>query len=336
MVPIMGVPFLARTMERLYEAGIRDVILPAGYLPEAISDYFGDGSRIGMKITYVIEETPLGTAGALKNVERHITGAFFVLNGDVLTSLDLRAMQREHEKKGGIGLLHLIRVEDPSAFGCVVHDENGVIRSFVEKPPKGAEPTNEINAGTYLFEREVLDMIPAGRNVSIERETFPQIIASGKKLYAYTTADYWLDLGRPEQYLAAHRDILSGSMPLQIEPGLSGAGAQMLRNHPGITEPVHADAGVTIDPTAHVGPNVVLGERCTIGARAVLRDCVLWDNVTVEDGAIVEGAIVASRSRIGAEAHVFEGSVIGHDSTIASGRVLEPGSRVGASAPIAR
>jgi mannose-1-phosphate guanylyltransferase len=336
MVPIMGVPFLARTMERLYHAGIRDIILPAGYLPEAISDYFGDGSRIGMKITYVIEETPLGTAGALKNVEGYITGPFFVLNGDVLTSLDLRAMQAEHEKKGGIGMLHLIPVEDPSAFGCVVHDDSGVITAFVEKPPKGTEPTNEINAGTYLFEREVLDVIPAGRNVSIERETFPQIIASGKLLYAYTTDDYWLDLGRPEQYLAAHRDILAGRMPLSIEPGLSGDGAQALQHHDGVVAPVHADAGVTIDSTAHVGPNVVLGENCSIGSRAVLRDCVLWDNVRVEDGAIVEGAIIASGSCIGAEARVLEGSVVGHDSTIASGHVLEPGSRVGATAPIAR
>ena len=336
MVPIMGVPFLARTLERLHHAGIRDVILPAGYMPQAIVDYFGDGSQLGMKITYVIEETPLGTAGALKNVEEHIHGPFFVLNGDVLTSLDLRAMVAEHERLGGIGLLHLIRVEDPSAFGCVVHDEQMRISAFVEKPPRETAPTNEINAGTYLFEREILDMIPAGRNVSIERETFPAVIAAGKGLYSYTTDDYWMDLGKPEQYLAAHNDILAGRMPmLALEPGATGDGAAGL-GAATLHSPVHADANVKVAAGAELGPNVVLGDGCSIGARAIVRNSVLWDGVVVEDGAIIEGAIVASGCRIGSEARVLEGSVIGHDTTIERGRVLERGSRVGATAPISR
>ncbi len=337
MVPIAGVPFLARTMERLFHAGIRDVILPAGYMPEAIIDYFGDGSSIGMKITYVIEETPLGTAGALKNVEQYITGAFFVLNGDILTSLDLRAMMAEHQRKGGIGLLHLIRVEDPSAFGCVVHDSDDRISAFVEKPPRDTAPTNEINAGTYLFEQEILDLIPVGRNVSIERETFPQIIASGKGLYAYTTSDYWIDLGKPEQYLSAHRDVLAGRMPLlELEPGATGEGAPALSNVAKLHLPVHADAGVQVDATAELGPNVVLGEGCRIAAGAILRDSVLWDGVIIEEGAIVDGAIVASSARIGRGARVAAGSVIGHDAIVGAGEVLGPDSRVGASAPITR
>jgi mannose-1-phosphate guanylyltransferase len=333
MVPIMGVPFLARTMERLSTAGITDVILPSGYMPKAISDYFGDGSQLGMKITYVIEETPLGTAGALKNVQEHITGPFFVLNGDILTSLDLRAMMEHHKKKGGAGALHLIRVEDPSAFGCVVHDANGQISSFVEKPALGTAPTNEINAGTYLMEPSVLDMIPAGRPVSIERETFPEIIAAGKGLFAYTTDDYWIDLGKPEQYLAAHRDIMDGSMPLALEPGLSGAGASALRSIQGAVAPVHADAGVVIHPSATVGPNVVLGEGCRIGKDAVIRETVLWDGVVVGDGAVIDGSIIASRTTIGAGARIGAGSVIGHDMAIAENAVLSEGSRVGPTAP---
>jgi mannose-1-phosphate guanylyltransferase len=329
MVPIMNVPFLARTMERLYQAGIRDVILPAGYMPQAIVDYFGDGSRLDMKITYVIEETPLGTAGALKNVEKHITGRFFVLNGDILTSLDLRTMLEFQNKKGGIGALHLIRVDDPSSFGCVVHDELGRVSAFIEKPPKGQEPTNEINAGTYLLEREILDFIPAGRNVSIERETFPKVIASGKDLYAYTTADYWIDLGRPEHYLAAHRDVLSGAMPLALEPGISGSGRDALRGHPGVVPPVHADEDVVVDASAKVGPNVVLGRGCSIGANAVVRESVLWERVSVGSGASIEEAIVASGATIGPKAQVGRGSVIGHDVSVEPGQVLEPGSRQG-------
>jgi mannose-1-phosphate guanylyltransferase len=337
MVPIAGVPFLARTLERLAHAGIRDVILPAGYMPEAIIDYFGDGAALDMKITYVIEETPLGTAGALKNVEQYITGQFFVLNGDILTSLDLRTMMEDHERKGGIGLLHLIRVEDPSSFGCVVHDANGLISTFVEKPPRETAPTNEINAGTYLFEREILDLIPAGRNVSIERETFPQIIAQGKGLYAYTTDDYWIDLGKPEQYLDAHRDVLAGRMPLlQVEPGVTGKGGPALANVAKLHLPVHADAGIQVDPTAEIGPNVVLGEQTFVASGAIVRDSVLWDRVTIEEGALVEGSILATGVRIGRGAKVHAGSVIGHDAVIAPGEVLGPESRVGASAPITR
>lgn len=321
MVPIMNVPFLARTLERLYDAGIRDVILPAGYMPEAITDYFGDGSNLGMKITYVIEDEPLGTAGAIKNVEQYIHGTFFVLNGDVLTSLDLQAMIDYHKQKGGLGALHLIKVEDPSAFGCVVHDENGRISQFVEKPPKGTEPTNEVNAGTYLLEKAVLDLIPPGRNVSIERETFPKLLAGGGELYAYTTADYWIDLGRPEHYLSAHRDILSGAMPLKLERGANGA--------------IYVGEGVHIDPSAKVGPNVVLGDGCTVGANARLSDCVLWDAVTVEAGASIEDAIVASGTRVGERAVVSRGSVVGHDAVIEPGTVLPEGARVGPTAPIA-
>ena len=169
MVPLLGVPFLEQTLERLRTAGVEDVILAAGYLPNAIEDHLGDGSRLGMHLTYVVEETPLGTAGALRNVADLITGAFFVLNGDILTGLDLKAMLEFHRRKGGLGVLHLIRVEDPSAFGCVVHDADGRIEAFVEKPPAGEEPTDEINAGTYLLERAVLDAILPARSRSSER-----------------------------------------------------------------------------------------------------------------------------------------------------------------------
>jgi NDP-sugar pyrophosphorylase family protein len=332
MVPIMNVPFLARTLERLYVAEIRDVILAAGYMPQAIVDYFGDGSQLGMKVTYVIEETPLGTAGAIKNVEEHITGPFFVLNGDILTSLDFRAMREYHHAKGGIGTLHLVRVEDPSPFGCVVHDGNGRVTEFVEKPPKEEAPTDEINAGTYLLEPEILSFIPPNQMISIERVTFPEIIKAGKALYAYTTNDYWLDLGRPEQYLAAHRDVLSGAMPLAVEPGISGEGADALRGHPGVIPPVHAGGDIVVDASATIGPNVVLGRSCSIGASASVRESVLWERVSVGAGAIVEEAILASGVTIGPKAHISKGSVIGHDVSVDPGAVLEPGARLGARA----
>ncbi|HEY9181245.1 MAG TPA: NDP-sugar synthase, partial [Candidatus Baltobacteraceae bacterium] len=167
----------------------------------------------------------------------------------------------------------------------------------------------------------------------IERETFPKILAESHALYAYTTADYWIDLGRPEHYLSAHRDILSGSMPLKLEPGRTGAGSVNL--HPeNIIPPVHIDADVEIDPSAKVGPNVVLGQGCKVGANARLTDCVLWDGVIVGAGSVVDESIVASGVRIGEKAVVSRGSVIGHDAVIEPGTVLPEGARIGPTAPI--
>jgi NDP-sugar pyrophosphorylase family protein len=328
MVPVMNMPFLERTLRRLKEAGIEDVILPAGYLPEAIRSYFRDGKDLGLRIRYVIEETPLGTAGALKNVEQYIDGPFFVLNGDVLTSLDLRAMLDFHRTKGGIGTLHLIPVDDPSPFGAVVHDAAGRIQTFVEKPKREESPTDEINAGTYLLEREVLDRIPAGRPVSIERETFPALIAAGDRpLYAYTTDDYWIDLGKPEAYLNAHRHVFDGVMPLGLTPEVDGPGRETVPPS-AVRPPVFVGKGCRIAPDAVVGPYTVLGDDCTIASGAVVADSLLWDGVTVESGAQLDWAIVASRARIGAGARIGHGAVIGHDAIILPGTVVEENARV--------
>jgi mannose-1-phosphate guanylyltransferase len=330
MVPIMNMPFLERTLRRLKEAGIEDVLLPAGYLPDAITSYFGDGSRLGLRLQYVIEESPLGTAGALKNIERLIDGPFFVLNGDVFTSLDLRAMLEFHRSKGGIGTLHLIRVDDPSPFGAVVHDEDGRIQTFVEKPPRDQAPTNEINAGTYLLEREVLDWIPAGRAVSIERETFPELIRSGERpLYAYTTDDYWIDLGNPEAYMSAHRHVFDGVMPLGLTPEIDGPGRETIPAS-AVRPPVFVGRNCRVAPDAVVGPYTVLGDDCTIATGAVIADSLLWDGVVVERDAQLSWAIVASRAHIGAGARIDHGAVIGHDAQIAPGAIVEENARVAA------
>ena len=318
MVPVMNMPFLERTLRRLKDAGIDDVILPAGYLPDAITSHFGDGSELGLRIRYVIEETPLGTAGALKNVEQFIDGPFFVLNGDVLTSLDLRALLEYHRAKGGIGTLHLIHVDDPSPFGAVVHDAAGRIEHFIEKPPRDTAPTNEINAGTYLLEREVLDRIPAGHNVSIERETFPALIKAGDRpLYAFTTDDYWIDLGKPEAYLGAHRDIFEGAMPLGLTPDVDGPGRETIPAS-AVRPPVFVGLGCRVAPDAVVGPYTVLGDGCEVGSGAIVLDSLLWDHVVVGADAHVEKAIVASRARIGEGARIGHGAVIGHDAEIAA------------------
>ncbi len=332
MVPLFGVPFLERTLGRLAKAGVRNAILAAGYLPRAIEEHFGDGSRTGVDITYVVEKEPLGTAGALRNVADLIRGPFFVLNGDVLTTLDLRAMIDFHTSKAGLGTLHAIRVDDPSAFGCILREDKARIASFVEKPPRDEAPTNEINAGTYLLERAVLDWIPPGRNVSIERETFPKLLADGRALYSYVTRDYWLDVGRPEQYLLAHDDILDGLLPeissdLESEPGTSykRGGAGIPAN---ILAPSFIGRDVVIDPSARVGPYAVIGAGTRVHARAVVRNSVLWNDVSVGADSQIERAIIASGATIGAAAVLEPGAVVGHDAVISAGAFLDANARV--------
>ncbi len=283
MVPVMNMPFLERTLRRLKDAGIDDVILPAGYLPDAITSYFGDGSELGLRLRYVIEEIPLGTAGALKNVEQFIDGPFFVLNGDVLTSLDLRAMLAFHRAKGGIGTIHLIHVDDPSPFGAVVHDAAGRIQQFVEKPPRETAPTNEINAGTYLLEREVLDRIPAGRPVSIERETFPELIAAGGRGALRLHHRRLLD--RPRQARGVPRRAprhLRRRRCRWGSPRTSTARAAR-RSPPRPSGRRSSSAvGCRVAPDAVVGPYTVLGDGCEVGSGAVVLDSLLWDEVVVE------------------------------------------------------
>lgn len=337
MIPIFGVPFLERMLSRLKEAGITHAILAAGYMPDAITRRLGDGSRLGMNITYVIETTPLGTAGAIRNVAEHLTGPFFVLNGDIMTDLDLTAMIKLHREKGGLGVLHLTRVKDPSAFGCVVHDADGRVQTFVEKPPRGQEPTNEINAGTYLLDPTVLEGIPYGKNVSIERETFPQLLAAGAALYAYATDDYWIDIGRPEHYHAIHRDVLDGVLRLgSLADPTVQQGRFYLPGQAGIPDnilpPSFLGEGVTLSEGVVVGPYAVLGDSVRLCSKASVSRSILWENTVVEAGARIEGAIIASDARIGRNATISPGVVIGHRTIIAPETIVPPDARITAEA----
>lgn len=332
MVPLFGIPFLERTIVRLRDAGVTEVVLAAGYLPEAIVDHFGEGARVGVTVRYVLEASPLGTAGALRNVADRLTGRFFVLNGDVLTSLDLRAMLAFHESVGAVATLHAIEVEDPSAFGCIAHDARGRVSAFVEKPPRELAPTNDINAGTYLLERRVLDTIPVGRAVSVERETFPALIAAGEPVYAFATHDYWLDVGRPRQYLQAHEDVLDRKLALEADARRPAGGTMWFAGSPGLPSnvrpPAYVDAGAAIDPGAVVGPHATIGAGCRIEAGAEISRSVLWSDVHVGPGARVVDAILATGVRVGREAVVSAGAVVGHGAEIRPGVVLENDARV--------
>ncbi|MDQ6780907.1 MAG: NDP-sugar synthase [Candidatus Eremiobacteraeota bacterium] len=315
MAPLLGRPFIGWIIERLRAAGVDEIILSCCYMPEALEAHFGDGSEFGIKLHYVFEEEPLGTAGAVKNAVQKVKGTFYVCNGDILTALDLVALREAHRKHGAIATIHTRAVEDPRQFGVVETDSDGRVKRFVEKPQPGDTDARDINAGTYVLEPDALDAIPSGQKVSIERETFPKLIAQTKRVFAFSTSDYWIDVGRPQTYTQAHRDILDGRFerPLgtQVRAGLWSADGRDLSPQIAFTGPVYIGAGVEVGAGAQLGPYAVLYSGCRVGERATISSSILW-----------------SSCYVGAHAQVRD-AILGLDVAVDPGVTVEPGSIVG-------
>jgi NDP-sugar pyrophosphorylase family protein len=320
MVPILGRPFIGWIIERLHRAGVEDIILSCCYLPDVIEAHFGDGGAFGVKLHYVVEDQPLGTAGAIKNAIDLIHGPIYVCNGDILVGLDLTMLRERHVKHNALATIHTRSVDDPSQFGVVETDDSGRVLRFVEKPKPGETSARDINAGTYVLEREAVEAIPSGRQVSIERETFPHLITTTGRVYAVSTEDYWIDVGRPETYTKAHRDILDGKFerPLGVEiaPRIWSADGAPLPKGVAAQGPSYIGAGVVLEPGASIGPYSAIYEKCRIGAGATIEASILWPGCDIGKNAIVRDAI------LGLDVVVDEGV------TVPAGSVKGKGERV--------
>ena len=208
VVPILNRPFLEHLLLYLEKHGVTDVILAMGYLPDPVQKCLGDGSQLGVRITYVVEESPLGTAGAVKNAESFIDGAFIVLNGDIITEIDLTDMIKRHQEIEPKASIALTPVDNPTVYGVVETDASGMVQRFVEKPGWDKVTTNMINAGIYILEPEVLAHVPASTHSMFERHLFPLLLEMGEPILSYPSDAYWIDIGTPEQYLKANHDLL--------------------------------------------------------------------------------------------------------------------------------
>jgi NDP-sugar pyrophosphorylase family protein len=303
LLPIANRSFLEHQLTWLAGHGVTEVVLSIGYRPDAFTGRFAHGAVAGLRLAYAVETQPLGTAGAIRFAAE--TGGFadrfLACNGDVLTDLDVTALVRFHDQSGAEATISLTRVEDPSAFGVVPTAPDGRVLGFVEKPPPGEAPTDWINAGTYVLEVSVLQLIAPGRAVSIERETFPALLQRDAKLYALASPAYWLDIGTPSKYLQANIDRLVGGKSLCPPDATVAAGA--------------------IVESSVLGPGVVVGE----GAR-VARS-VLLEGARVDAGAVVVDSVVGARAVIGRGAAVEDMSVIGPGATVPAGARLA-GARV--------
>ena len=289
MLPVGHVPIIERLIGGLVRGGVDDVTLALGFKPEPFIEAFPDGTCAGARLRYAVEPEPLDTAGAIRFAADFagIDDTFIVANGDILTDLDVAHLVSAHRERRAQATIHLIAVEDPSAFGVVDIDDDARISRFVEKPAAGEAPSNLVNAGTYVLDAEVLELIPSGHKVSIERETFP-IVAGRGGLYGLATDDYWIDTGRPELYLQANLDLLDGRR--RHERTAAVATAATVDGSAAVTHSLIA-AGARIGPAAEVVDSVVL-DGATIGPRATVRGSVVMG--AVGDGAMLEGVVLGA------------------------------------------
>ncbi|MEU6831456.1 NDP-sugar synthase [Nocardia beijingensis] len=312
MLPTAGLPFLTHLLARIAEAGITHVVLGTSFKAEVFEEHFGDGSELGLEIEYVTETEPLGTGGAIRNVLPKLRADnVMVFNGDVLGGTDLGAVLDTHESTRADVTLHLVRVSDPRAFGCVPTDADGRVTAFLEKTQD--PPTDQINAGCYVFRREYIEKIPAGRPVSVEREVFPALLTEGARVQGYVDASYWRDMGTPEDFVRGSADLVRGIAP---SPALRGQRGESL---------VHPSAGVA--PGALLIGGTVVGRGAEIGAGARLDGAVVFDGAVIEAGATVERTIIGFGARIGPRALVRDG-VIGDGANIGARCELLRGARV--------
>ena len=264
MLPTAGLPFLTHLLSRIADAGIEHVVLGTSYKAGVFESEFGDGSKLGLQIDYVVEDEPLGTGGGIANVSeklRHDTALVF--NGDVLSGADLRALLDCHENNGADVTLHLVRVGDPRAFGCVPTDSDGVVTAFLEKTQD--PPTDQINAGCYVFKREVIERIPKGRALSVEREVFPGLLSDGLRVCGYVDSTYWRDMGTPDDFVRGSADLVRGIAP---SPALGGQRGEKLVHDGAAVAPGALLIGGTV-----VGRGAEIGARCPPGRRGDLRRC---------------------------------------------------------------
>lgn len=312
MLPTAGLPFLTHLLSRIADAGVKHVVLGTSYKAEVFEKEFGDGSALGLDIEYVFEEQPRGTGGGIANVAsklRYDTALIF--NGDVLSGCDLNALLRSHEEREADVSLHLVRVGDPRAFGCVPTDSEGGVTAFLEKTQD--PPTDQINAGCYVFNRDVIDRIPTGREVSVEREVFPGLLSEGLKVCGYVDATYWRDMGTPEDFVRGSADLVRGIAP---SPALKGHRGEEL---------VHE--GASIGPGALIIGGSVVGRGAEIGPGVRLDGAVIFDGAHVEAGAVIERSIIGFGARIGPRALIRDG-VIGDGANIGARCELLRGARV--------
>ena len=329
VVPLVDRPFIAYMLEWLARHGVDDVVMSCGFLATAVRNVLGDGTQYGLRLRFMEEPEPRGTAGALKYAEDFLDERFLMLNGDVLTDIDLTAQIAQHDATGAVGTLALVPVADPTAYGLVRLNDDHSVKEFVEKPSADEIDTKLISAGAYVLERAVLDLIDPDRNVSIEREVWPRLVGEG--LFGYAAEAYWLDIGTPERYLQGTFDILEGNVATAVADRLGSgylAVGDRVQADGRIVPPALVERGCEIAAGAHVGSLVVLGEGVSVGEGTTIERAVVMNGAEIGPGCVLRDCIVAAGVRIGEGSEISGGAVLGEGVTVGPRNVLTRGVRV--------
>ncbi len=322
MLPVAGVPFTVHQILRARDAGITRIVLATSYRAEVFTSYIADAD-LGIEVVIAIEEVPLGTGGAIRFASSFLHGgpedSVVIFNGDVLTGLDIDALINTHEDSSADVTLYLTQVADPRAYGLVPTSSDGRVLQFLEKPQTPEEiVTDQINAGCYVFTRSVIDSIPTGRPVSVEREIFPALLAADRKVMGVVDPGYWLDLGQPMDLVAGSVDLVLGNAP---SPAVATPGQSLILGGTSIDSSARIDGGTTIGTNSTVGPN------SEINASVVFDAAVIGSNVSITNSIIGEGAVIG-------DSCVIDSSVVGDFATIGAGIELRNGARVWANAQL--
>ncbi len=326
MVPIVNQPVMEHIVGLVKHHDITEIVATLAFMPQVIADYFGDGDEWGVSLEYAIEESPLGTAGSVKNAERLLVGdePFLVISGDALTDIDLREVIEFHKRKGGAVTIALKSVPDPLEFGVVITDSDGLVERFVEKPTWGQVFSDHINTGIYVVEPWVLDEIPAGTPYDFSAELFPKLMRQGHKIYGMVAEGYWCDVGGHESYVQVHRDILDGLAKIFV-PGIHARASLWIADSAVVDQDAILGDKVVIGENtkiragAVVGDYAVIGDNCIVGSDARISDSVVWDDAFLGGQSEVAGAVLCRHVDVRARSIVDAGAVIGSESVIGIG-----------------
>ncbi|MEA2090673.1 MAG: NDP-sugar synthase, partial [Thermoproteota archaeon] len=323
LVPILNQPLLDWTLKGLAKEGIKEVILAVNYMAEAFMNHYGK-SKYGIKLHYSKEEKPLGTGGPIKKAEALINHVepFFVLNGDILTNINYGDLARKHEENCAVATIALHQVKRPSRYGTVELTKNNHITRFVEKPTRGEEPSNLVNAGIYVLDPKIFDYISTSRPVSIEREVFPKLAKKGM-LYGYVFEDVWLDIGEPADYFKANWLLLN----TQAKREFLGKNAKMETDIK-IVPPINVAEKVVVGEKSKIGPYTIIGENVTIGKDVSIQKSIVFPETRVSDFASIYGAIIGEDVTIGKHVKIEEGCIVGDHVTIQDNVILPRGVAV--------
>lgn len=333
LTSVMNRPVMEHIIQLLKKHGIHEIGVTLQYLPDAIRDHFGDGRDWGVHLEYFVEDSPLGTAGSVKNAEDFLDDTFLVISGDALTDFDLSKVIKYHHEQQAIATLVLTSVESPLEYGVVITDQAGRITQFLEKPSWGEVFSDKVNTGIYVLEPEVLKYFERNQKFDFSQDLFPMLLQQDQPMHGFVLPGYWCDIGNLQQYAQAHLDVLNGKVQMdipgvQIAPGVWVESGVELHPEVQIVPPVYLGANVKAERGAILGPHTVVGDNCIIEDQATIKRSMLWDNVRVGSKSELRGTVLGNRVNVKSLVKIFEGAVIGDDCILKERSMIKPNIKV--------